>query len=79
MLHWFTIFKSVVEKDRELFFSFDNQENELFLIDKTNTKRPLMKEQIVDCGERNPENRCRLLQDEDQSRERAHRELFFFW
>ena len=30
---------------------FDNQEKELFLIDNTNTKRPLMKEQIVDCGE----------------------------
>ena len=34
-----------------------------------------MKEQIVDCGERNPENRCRLLQDEDQSRDRELTEL----
>ena len=33
------------------FFFFENQEKELFLVDNTNTKRLLMKEQIVDCGE----------------------------
>ena len=42
----------ICSRERQsFFFSFDNQENELFLIDNTNTKRPLMKEQIVDCGE----------------------------
>ena len=38
-------------RPRAFFFFLDNQEKELFLIDNTNTKRPLMKEQIVDCGE----------------------------
>ena len=40
-----------VIRPRAFFFFLDNQEKELFLIDNTNTKRPLMKEQIVDCGE----------------------------
>ena len=37
----------------EIFFCFENQEKELFLVDNTNTntKRLLMKEQIEDCGE----------------------------
>ena len=46
------------QRGTESFFVFfDNQEKELFLIDNTktntdiNTKRPLMKDQIVDCGE----------------------------
>ena len=33
------------------FFFFENQEKELFLVDNTNSKRQLRKEQIVDCGE----------------------------
>ena len=59
-LHWFTIFKSTAERDRELFlfFFFYYQEKELFLSDNidtntnTNIKRPLIKEEIVDYGEK---------------------------
>ena len=44
-----------VIRPRAFFFFLDNQEKELFLIDNTNTdthtKKPLMKKQIVDCGE----------------------------
>ena len=36
------------------FFFFENQEKELFLVDNTNSKRQLRKEQIVDCGKRQP-------------------------
>ena len=41
---------SVAATTNGIFF-FENQEKELFLVDNTNSKRQLRKEQIVDCGE----------------------------